>query len=416
MNALQTTLVALAIGGPLLAQDAVLRDLAEQARIGAEDARKQAESMKLDLAQQGIDLAKGAADLKFNFDFSGLDKLDFGGLDKLKGDLAFLQQNPMPSPGAKVVYRNSASYDQGTRYLDNHQYDQAIEVFDRLIAAKADRTEAAFYWKAYALNRLGRGDDALASLAALRRDYPSSRWLGDAQVLEAEVKQNAGHPVSPDAGTNDDIKLMAINSLMNADPERAIPLLENLLKGASSIRLKERVLFVLTQSKSPKAEQILTDYAKGAGNPDLQIRAIRYIGQTGTPESQQRLANIYTTSTDTAVKTEIIRSLQGSGAFEKLLELARTEKDPSLKLSLIQNLAFAKGATPEALTSMYSSDSDVKVKRALVDGLFSRRDAKPLVELARKESDLSMKKYIVDHLANMRNSKEATDYMLELLK
>jgi TolA-binding protein len=80
---------------------------------------------------------------------------------------------------------DDAAYDEGTRALDEHKYDEAIRRFDSVINNKSPRADGALYWKAYALNRAGRRDDALASIAALRRDYPGSRWLNDAQALEA---------------------------------------------------------------------------------------------------------------------------------------------------------------------------------------------------------------------------------------
>jgi tetratricopeptide (TPR) repeat protein len=393
-----------------------------------------------------------------------------------------LQQPPQPPQPAQppehtskrmILGSDSGQYDIGARLLDDRKYDEAIPHFDRVIASKQDRADGALYWKAYALNRIGRRDEALAALATLRQNYPQSHWLNDAQVLEAEVKQNAGRPVSPGDENNDDIKLMAINSLMRADPDRAIPLLENLLKSGSSPRLKDRALFVLTQSKSPKAEQILADYAKGAGNPDLQLRAVRYIGVSGTAESQQQLAAIYASSNDTAVKreilrslgaagardqlfnaaknekdaglraeairqlgamravdqlarlytpdsapevkTEIVRALMVSGASDRLLELVRSEKDQNVRAEAIRSLAVTKSTTAETLVGMYTADTDARTKRELVNGLFVRGDAKQLVELARKESDPAMKKYIVQELSQM-NSKEATDYMMELLK
>jgi len=398
MTACKTILtIALIQAAPVFAQDIAPFD-ADQVRKMAEDAKAYAAQAKDYAAQAAIDM---------NLD------LNIAGLDRLK-NLELLAQNAVPSPKAQRFSFNS--YDQGTALLDQRQYDQAIKVFDRIITAKSERSDGALYWKAYALNRLGRSDEALASIAALRKDYPASHWLNDAQVLEAEVKQNAGHPVSPADETNEDIKLMAINSLMNADPDRAIPLLENLLKGTSSNRLKERALFVLTQSKSPKAEQILTDYATGTGNPDLQLRAIRYIGQSGTPEAQQRLVAAYTASNDAAVKEEIVRALMANGGSDKLVQLARNEKGAGTRVIIIRNLAVTKGTSSDVLVSLYAADSDQAVKRAIVNGLHSRGDAKPLVELARKEGDPTMKKYIVERLSSMRNNKEATDYMLELLK
>ncbi len=400
--------------------------------------------------------------------------------------LAMLQQNPNPMPlfqrgqgecASSNFGRNSGQYDSGTRLLDEHKYD------GRLFSASIARHRPASPTAPTALStgkpthrtasktRRSHGAAGLLSSVAIT---PNSHWLNDAQVLEAEVKQNAGHPVSPADESNEDIKLMAINSLMNADPDRAIPLLEGLLKSNATPRVKDRAMFVLTQNRSARSQQILADYAKGAGNPDLQVRAIRYVGMSGTPEAQQQLASVYAASNDVAVKREIIRSLMVSkgrdvlftlaksekdpslraeairqlgvmkatdqlvqlyaaessadnkiqiiralmvaGASDKLLDLAKNEKDPAVRAEAIRNLAFAHSTTPETLIGLYTADSDPKTKRALIDALHARGDAKPLVDLARKESDPVMKKVIVERLSTMRGSKEATDYMMELLK
>lgn len=370
--------------------------------------------------------------------------------------------------------RLDARYDEGTRLLDDHRYEDAVKRFNEVIDGKTPRADGALYWKAYALNRIGRKDDALAAIAALRRDYAGSHWLNDAQALEAEVKQSSGQAVPPSQETNEDLKLMAINSLMSADPDRAIPLLEGILKGNSAPKVKDRALFVLTQNRSARAQQILAEYAKGAGNPDLQVRAIRYIGMSGTNNAAQQLAGYYTASTDAAVKRQIIQSLMMSrgkdalfnlaktekddglrgevirqlgvmqatdqlsqlyasetsadnkiqivrsmfiaGASDKLLDLVKNEKDMRVRDEAIRNYARTRAATPEALASLYAADSDPRAKREVVNGLFERGDGKLLVDLARKESDPGMKSYIVRRLGNMPRNKEATDYMIELLK
>jgi len=46
------------------------------------------------------------------------------------------------------------------------------------------QTDAALYWKAYAENRLGKRDAALATIADVKRRFPQSRWLKDAGALE----------------------------------------------------------------------------------------------------------------------------------------------------------------------------------------------------------------------------------------
>jgi len=401
-------------------------------------------------------------------------------LDALKSDLAALGSNLNALNGSGLLFqgklatgRFDADYDSGTRALDDHKYEDAVRRFDAVINTKSARADGALYWKAYALNSLGRRDDALAALAALRRDYPSSHWLNDAQALEAEVKQGSGQAASAAQETNEDLKLMAINSLMNADPNSAMPLLEGLLKGNSAPKVKDRALFVLTQNQSSRAQQILTQYAKGAGNPDLQVRAIKYIGMSGTNDARQQLTSIYSGSNDAAVKRQVIQSLMISngkdslftlaktekdeelradaikqlgvmratdqlsqlyaaetsadnkiqivrslfiaGASDKLLELVRNEKDPRVRGEAIRSLTLTHSTSPETLAGLYAAETDPKTKREIVNGLMARGDGKLLVDLARKETDPAMKKFMVERLSVM-HSKEATDYMMELLK
>lgn len=334
--------------------------------------------------------------------------------------MAFLQAPvpPVPprAPKAMIAFRGrDDAYNAGTRALDEHKYDEAVQHFDNAIQQDPSRAEGALYWKAYALNREGKRDEALAAIAQLRRDYASSAWLHDAQALEAEVKQGNGQPVSPAQESNDDLKLLAINSLMNADPERALPLVENILKGNSGPSVKDRALFVISQNRSARAQQALLDYAKGGGNPDLQLRAIQYVGMSGTKEAQQQLVTIYTSSSDVRVKAAIIQALMQARATDALMNIAKSEKDSGLRGSAIRNLVMAKGTSVDGLAELYAS-SDAASKREIVNGLMARGDGKTLVDLARKETDPATKKMIVERLSNMRDNKEALDYMMELLK
>jgi hypothetical protein len=55
------------------------------------------------------------------------------------------------------------------------------------------------------------------------------------------------------------------------------------------------------------------------------------------------------------------------------------------------------------------------IRRQVINSLFTQGNAAALVALARKEQDMTMKTEMVKRLSNM-DSKEARDYMLELLK
>src|ERR1700722_6347035 len=80
-------------------------------------------------------------------------------------------------------------YQRAQTALDNHRWQEAFDGFTEVIARGGSRVEGALYWKAYALNKLGRRDEALAAIAELRKSYAGSRWLEDAKVLEMETRQ-----------------------------------------------------------------------------------------------------------------------------------------------------------------------------------------------------------------------------------
>ena len=388
-------------------------------------------------------------------------------------DMRDLQRAKRETMRSKPRDREDQYYRAGQAHLDRHEYDKAIDSFNQVIDNQGPRADGALYWRAYAQNKLGRRDDALAGIAELRKTFPNSHWLEDAKALEVEARSQSGQPVSPEAGDDEDLKLLAINSLMNNDPDRSIPLIEKLLKSSASPRIKERALFVLAQSHSPQARTLMAQVARGASNPDLQLKAVEYLGVFGGKDNLQTLVDVYRSSNDIPVKhailrsfmvsgsrdnlltaaksesnpdlkieairqlgniggssdlaqlypnessvdvrREIIRALFVSGNSDKLIELAKSEKDVNLRKEAIRQLGvMGRSKTGPALVAMYQQESDAGIKKTIVDGLFVQGNASALVDLARKETDPAMKKQIVSKLAIMQ-SKEATDYMMELL-
>jgi tetratricopeptide (TPR) repeat protein len=339
-------------------------------------------------------------------------------------------------------------YSRGMNALDNRDYDVALKDFDQYFRVasekKETRAEGALYWKAYSLAKLGRRDDSLATLAQLEKSYPSSRWLNDAKALQLEVRQASGQGGSPESQTDEDLKLIAINSLMNTDADRMVPLLEKLLADPkASPRLKSRALFVLGQSRNQRAGEIIARYAKGSGNPDVQLKAVEYLGIYGTPQNKQVLSDVYSSATDPAMRRavirayviakdkdhllavaktekdadlrkEAIRQLGGMGAHAELAQLYPSESTPDLKKAIIQSLGSRREKTPDMLTGMYSSESDKNLKREMLRSLHNQGAAKQLVDLARKESNPELKQEAVRQLSTM-HTKEAQDYMMELL-
>jgi tetratricopeptide (TPR) repeat protein len=296
-------------------------------------------------------------------------------------------------------------YRSGKSYLDRKDYDKAIEAFNRVIENKGARADGALYWRAYAQNRSGKREDALASLAELQKSYPNSRWLDDARALQQEIRAQNGQ-VSPESATDEDLKLLAINSLMNTDPERAAPLLEKLLKSTNSARVKERALFILAQSHSQKSRDVLASVAKGGSNPDLQAKAIEYLGVYGGRENLQMLVDIYKASNDVHIKRYILNSFMVAGSRENLLAVAKSESNPELKVQAIQLLGNAGGSAD--LAQLYTGESSPEVKRAIIQGLFVSGNADKLIELAKSEKDDNLRHTAINQLGVMGRNKTGT--------
>jgi HEAT repeat protein len=128
------------------------------------------------------------------------------------------------------------------------------------------------------------------------------------------------------------------------------------------------------------------------------------------------LADLYASESSTEVKQQIIQGLLVGRAPDRLADLARKEKDETLRRAAIRNLGVMnQGRTGDVLRGLYANESSVEVKKEIVNALFIQRNAAALVELARNEKDAALRREIVSKLSLMRD-KAATDYLLELLQ
>ena len=376
--------------------------------------------------------------------------------------------------GGSTDTGDARAYADATRAVNENRWSDAVRLFDRVVEMRGEHAEGALYWKAYAENKEAQPANALSTCGELRKNYPKSRWLDECGALEIEIRGKSGQPVSPQAEPDENLKLLALNALMQQDQAQAVPILEKILSGNQPDELKSRALFFLAQSQSPQAEALIGKIAQGQSGPALQIKAIRMLATQGK-RSEDTLASIYQHSSDAHVKQVILQSYLISGDSSKLLEAARqetnpdlvkaavrtlgamgagqdllnlyratnraqakadiinalipsgqkgvsplseiaqSEQDPELRRKAIRNLGIAGGmSVAPALVSTYQKNTDQETKRAAAQALFLANDAQDLVTLARAEKDLEMKKYLVQQLSLMHNP-EATKYMLELL-
>ena len=242
----------------------------------------------------------------------------------------------------KEAQRELELYAKGTAALDTARYEKALEAFAEAAALKGEKADSSLYWKAFSEYKAQALQAALESIRQMQKSFPDSRWLEQALALELEVKASMGKPVLPAATPDEELKLLALNSLLNTDAEQALPMLEKMISGQQSPRLKQRALFVVSQSKSPRAKEILAATARNSADPDLQLQALKYLQLFGGADDKKVLADVYTVSKDRDVRLRVIEALYAQGDAKTLVDMARKESDPDMRKRIVERLSRMK--------------------------------------------------------------------------
>jgi hypothetical protein len=270
-------------------------------------------------------------------------------------------------------------------------------------------------------------------------------------VVAAKVLKPRAVKMPVFSEAEEDTRLLALNSKLESDAKEALPEVLALVRGKSSDRTQEHALFVLAQSDAPEARTAFMNIARDAAKPELQTKAVRMMGMLGDEGARQELAGLYRAASNPALKREILNGLMLSGSKTTLLKVAKTEPDPDLrssamaKLSItalpdpapnvekrqILNSVFLAGDSqvlldvlrkqPDAgmrvatirslavlgdrskvLMTVYRTDSDEEVRRAVLDALVVQQNGEALTELAREETDGERRLEILRRVAMIR--------------
>ena len=248
--------------------------------------------------------------------------------------------------------------------LNRGEYRRASQLFDQIAQKYPNSVYAADsrYWKAFALYRIGSADDlreALKSLdsgtgrysAALQVDAPALATRirgalaarGDnkaATLIQREASQTGATCDKEDIA----VRVEALNSLGQMDPESVMPMLRRLLQRRDdcSAGLRRSALFLLAKRGDAEAFNVLTTAAKT--DPDLRIRsdAIRWLAR-----------------------------MPGDQAIATLEDIVRTGDNPDLQQAAIE--ALATSDSPRARASIRSlierADVNESLRSAALQGI-----------------------------------------------
>ncbi len=209
----------------------------------------------------------------------------------------------------------------------------------------------------------------------------------------------------------DQLAIAALEGLMAAPPDRALPLLRKVLAGQRSDAVKRRALFVLSQIDEPEAQQLLLSNA-GSGSLQLRQEAIRAIGIGGHKDSLQALSTIYAEG-EAPVREAVLEAWMIADQHEQILQVAMSasseaEVERAVALlgameatdalrqllqagkggdSLVQ--AFAIADDLDSLSRMAADGGDVERQVAAVQaiGIVGNADARRALQQIYRDTD-----------------------------
>lgn len=178
--------------------------------------------------------------------------------------------------------------------------------------------------------------------AQLQREH--AQLQKDLEEDYAEMQQDREDGDSGPANEAEALAIEALEGLIAAPPQRALPLVRKVLAGNQSERVKRRAVFVLGMIDLPEAGQLLAETAQQRGGV-LQLEAIRALGIRGGKGQAATLQAIYRNG-DARARRAVIQAFVISGDKASLVAIAKAATAPREAREAIHALA-AMGAVAE---------------------------------------------------------------------
>jgi len=314
--------------------------------------------------------------------------------------------------------------------LDRRDFRAAADLFAQVPSRfpKSGYAADAYYWRAFALYRLGGTAQLKAALQALdtqRTRYPKAATKGDANALESRIQGELARQGDPDAmaivvrdaddaatppvppvppssrtpimpphppvqpmppmppmmpgsdtgcaDDDDDTKLAALNALMQMDDTKARPILRRVLarRDPGSVCLRRKAVFLIAQESAEGTEDILLEAARNDPDGEVREQAVFWLSQVGTDRAVGALDSILRTSKDPALQEKAIFALSQHGSPRAMKALRAYAERPDLSEELREKAIFwigqSGGSENEAyLRSLYGRLKEPELRKKVL--------------------------------------------------
>jgi len=167
--------------------------------------------------------------------------------------------------------------------------------------------------------------DAIRDASAGLRD--ADRAMRDAGRDMDRSSRRSGRSSSDCADDDDDVKVIALNALMQMDAERAMPLLKKVMTSREKCAevLRKKAVFLIAQKNTPESADMLVDAARNDPDTDVRKEAVFWLSRVSGEKSAEFLRDVALKPGDVEVRKQAVFSLSQSNtaaARETLRQIA----------------------------------------------------------------------------------------------
>src|SRR5204862_235985 len=218
--------------------------------------------------------------------------------------------------------------------LNREDYQVAANLYGDIARRYPSTARAgdALYWAAFALYKNDDLSRARSLLVTQQRQYSKAATLRDAAALFARIQtalakqgdEEAGRWLTqhaqpdtnranscPTEDDDDDMRVAALNGLLQMDATNAVPILKKVLarRDACSAGLRRKAVFLVSQKHSDETEDILLDVAQHDPDPEVRQQAVFWLSQVPTDRAVAMLDSILRTTGDAELREKALFAL-----------------------------------------------------------------------------------------------------------
>jgi HEAT repeat protein len=315
---------------------------------------------------------------------------------------------------------NTASmqiFREGRDQIEAQNWQKAAEIFNQFITGypKDKDLDAALYWYGYALQKQKRNDDAKVPLLRLINRFPSSSWRHDAEALLVVLGEQ-GAVTKGLERDNCEIKMLALQSLFQADEERATAIVMDAIKTnpTQCEGFQAVAVSMLARHGGARAVPVLLDVARSNPNLKLRLTAIRALGDQRDAQMTGELIKIYDADKTREIRYQVLRALadrEDAAARAKLLEIARQGETPEVRIMAIRMLSDDGKMPLDELLQLYNTETNVQIKQGLLRTFADSKDPRAqakLFDIARSAEAIELRGFAIRQLSDKDDEQTVT--------